>query len=186
MALFLQAARSTATGQYVHDKGNPLNYRDDIDIIVFRENTQGLYSGVEFSPLTKIVYDALMTHPKMKKFKNIPLDEIAISTRIFTKKVCRNIITQGFEYAKKFKIISTRKRHYIKYKFPKGFVKDHHIYHGAKGYLFLVELFSKRIKVDRSEHDRHLWVSKDEAMEILTHENHKNALEYVWERHKLS
>jgi 3-isopropylmalate dehydrogenase len=84
-------------------KGNPLNYRDDIDIIVFRENTQGLYSGVEFSPLTRIVYDALMTHPKMKKFKNIPLDEIAISTRIFTKKVCQNIITQGFEYAKKFK-----------------------------------------------------------------------------------
>jgi len=26
--------------------GNPLNYRDDIDIIVFRENTEDLYSGV--------------------------------------------------------------------------------------------------------------------------------------------
>src|SRR5512136_530181 len=32
-------------------KGNPLNYRDDIDIVVFRENTQCLYSGVEFSPV---------------------------------------------------------------------------------------------------------------------------------------
>ncbi len=84
-------------------EGNPLNYRDDIDIVVFRENTQGLYSGVEFSPLPKIVFDALMIHPKMKKFEKVPLDEIAISTRIFTKNACRSIITQGFEYAKKFK-----------------------------------------------------------------------------------
>ena len=28
--------------------GNPLNYRDDIDIVVFRENTEGMYIGVEF------------------------------------------------------------------------------------------------------------------------------------------
>jgi len=28
--------------------GNPLNYRDDIDLVVFRENTEGLYAGVEF------------------------------------------------------------------------------------------------------------------------------------------
>lgn len=84
-------------------KGNPLNYRDDIDIVVFRENTQCLYAGVEFSPLPKVVFDALMTHPKMKQFQNVPLDEIAISTRIFTKNGCRSIINQGFEYAKKFK-----------------------------------------------------------------------------------
>ncbi len=84
-------------------KGNPLNYRDDIDIIVFRENTQGLYSGVEFSPVPKIVFDALMTHPKMKQFEKVPLDDIAISTRIFTKNGCHSIITQGFEYAKNSK-----------------------------------------------------------------------------------
>src|SRR5512142_1592379 len=30
--------------------GNPLNFRDDIDLVVFRENTEDLYSGVEFSP----------------------------------------------------------------------------------------------------------------------------------------
>ncbi|MFB3090281.1 MAG: isocitrate/isopropylmalate family dehydrogenase, partial [Gammaproteobacteria bacterium] len=28
--------------------GNPLNYRDDIDLVVFRENTEDLYVGVEF------------------------------------------------------------------------------------------------------------------------------------------
>lgn len=82
--------------------GNPLNYRDDIDIVVFRENTEDLYAGVEFRPLPQQVFDALMTHKKMKKFAHVPLDEIAVSCRIFTKKACRSIITQGFEYAKKY------------------------------------------------------------------------------------
>ena len=31
--------------------GNPLNYQDDIDLVVFRENTEGLYGGVEWSPV---------------------------------------------------------------------------------------------------------------------------------------
>ena len=86
---------------------------------------------------------------------------------------------------KKFKVIA-RTRHYMKYKFPKGFVKDNHIFYGAKGYVFVVEFFSKKVKVDRNEHDKYMWVSKDEALEILTHENHKNALKYVCERYNLS
>jgi 3-isopropylmalate dehydrogenase len=81
--------------------GNPLNYRDDIDLVVFRENTEGLYAGVEFRPMTKEVFSALMSHEKMKKFQDIPLDEIAVSCRIFTKKACRNIVRQAFEYARK-------------------------------------------------------------------------------------
>jgi len=80
--------------------GNPLNYRDDIDLVVFRENTEGLYSGVEFRPLDKNVFTALMSHKKMKKFENVPLDEIAVSCRIFTKKACQNIVRQAFEYAR--------------------------------------------------------------------------------------
>jgi len=82
-------------------EGNPLNYRDDIDLVVFRENTEGLYAGVEFHPVPQNVFDALSVHPKMKKFADTPLDELAISTRIFTKKGCRSIVTQAFEYAKK-------------------------------------------------------------------------------------
>jgi 3-isopropylmalate dehydrogenase len=83
--------------------GNPLNYRDDIDLVVFRENTEDLYSGVEFRPLPKQVFDALMTHKKMKRFANVPLDEIAVSCRIFTKKACQSIVRQAFEYAKEHK-----------------------------------------------------------------------------------
>jgi len=83
--------------------GNPLNYRDDIDLVVFRENTEDLYAGVEFRPLPKQVFDALMTHKKMKRFALIPLDEIAVSCRIFTKKACQSIVRQAFEYAKEHK-----------------------------------------------------------------------------------
>jgi isocitrate/isopropylmalate dehydrogenase len=84
-------------------KGNPLNYRDDIDLVVFRENTEGLYAGVEFRPLPKPVFDALMTHKKMKRFAQVPLDEIAVSCRIFTKNACQSIVRQAFQYAKEHK-----------------------------------------------------------------------------------
>ncbi len=85
-------------------KGNPLNYKDDIDLVVFRENTEGLYSGVEFHPLPKEVMESLLeNHPKMKRFTDTPLEDIALSCRIFTRKACQSIVRQGFEYAKKFK-----------------------------------------------------------------------------------
>jgi len=83
--------------------GNPLNYRDNIDLIIFRENTEGMYAGVEFFPLPQSVRDALMAHPKMKAFQDTPLDEIALSTRIMTKKGCGRIVRAAFEYARKNK-----------------------------------------------------------------------------------
>jgi len=82
-------------------KGNPLNFRDDIDLVVFRENTEDLYAGVEFHPVPQVVFDALMTHPKMKAFSKVPLNDMAISTRIITRKASDNIVRQAFEYAKK-------------------------------------------------------------------------------------
>ncbi|MFH1728100.1 MAG: isocitrate/isopropylmalate dehydrogenase family protein [Pseudomonadota bacterium] len=83
-------------------KGNPLNYKDDIDLVVFRENTEGLYSGIEFRPVPEKLFALLKElHPKMKKFENVPLDEMAISSRIMTKAKCENIVNQGFKYAQK-------------------------------------------------------------------------------------
>jgi 3-isopropylmalate dehydrogenase len=83
--------------------GNPLNYKDEIDIAIFRENTEGMYGGVEFFPLPQDVFDVLDTnHPKMKKFAHHGVENIAMSTRIMTKHGCENIVRQAFEYAKKF------------------------------------------------------------------------------------
>ncbi|KYK38537.1 MAG: isocitrate/isopropylmalate dehydrogenase family protein [Theionarchaea archaeon] len=81
-------------------KGNPLNYRDDIDIVVFRENTEGLYSGVEFYPLPEEVKNALLIHPKMEPFAEVANEDLAVSCRIFTRKSCQRIVKAAFEYAK--------------------------------------------------------------------------------------
>jgi len=82
-------------------EGNPLNYRDDIDLVVFRENTQGLYAGVEFHPLPDGVRSALETYsPRMAAFQNVTSDDIALSCRIFTREGCRRIVRKAFEYAK--------------------------------------------------------------------------------------
>ncbi len=83
-------------------KGNPLNLRDDIDIVVFRENTEGLYSGIEFHPVPADIMRLFAEHePKARRFADVPLDDIAITVRLFTRKACRSIVTQAFEYAKK-------------------------------------------------------------------------------------
>ncbi len=84
--------------------GNPLNYRDDIDIVVFRENTEDLYSGVEFHPLPSEVMDVLLKHhQRMRKFEKTPLEDIAVSLRIVTRVAAQNIVRDAFEYAKKHK-----------------------------------------------------------------------------------
>ena len=92
--------------------GNPLNYRGNkitnpsgedvaIDQVVFRENTEGMYGGVEFFPLPESVYTALCANPKMKKWIDKGLENVALSTRIMSKQGCINICKQAFEFAKK-------------------------------------------------------------------------------------
>jgi isocitrate/isopropylmalate dehydrogenase len=81
--------------------GNPLNYKEGIDLVIFRENTEGMYAGVEFLPLPQAVRDALLIHPKMRRFKDVPAGEIAVSTRIMTKSACARIVRAAFEFARK-------------------------------------------------------------------------------------
>lgn len=92
-------------------KGNPLNFirrgtgnaieEPAINTVIFRQNTEGLYAGVEWTNPPKVVRDALETNPKMKAFASVPSEEMAISTRIVTKKASERIIRAAFEYAKK-------------------------------------------------------------------------------------
>jgi 3-isopropylmalate dehydrogenase len=81
--------------------GNPLHLRDDINLVVFRENTEGMYGGVEFHPLPPEVFDALCVHPKMKKFGDRGLENLALSTRIMSRQGCESIVRAAFEYAQK-------------------------------------------------------------------------------------
>jgi isocitrate/isopropylmalate dehydrogenase len=82
-------------------EGNPLNYRDDIDLVVFRENTEGLYAGIEFHPLPDKLREALEAlSPRMAAFEDAPSEDIALSARIFTRKGCRRIVRAAFEFAR--------------------------------------------------------------------------------------
>ena len=85
--------------------GNSLNYRDDIDLVVFRENTEGMYGGVEWFPLPKKVADAMadpeVGHPqRMKRWYERGLENVAVSTRIMSRQGCESICRQAFDYAK--------------------------------------------------------------------------------------
>ncbi len=86
--------------------GNPLNFeqRSDIDWVIFRENTEGMYGGVEFHPLPGEVFDVIAKHNKaIAKFEKFGLENIAMSTRIMSRQMCANIVKQAFEFARKFK-----------------------------------------------------------------------------------
>lgn len=95
-------------------KGNPLNFvrrgkgnsieEPLVDVVIFRQNTEGLYSGVEWTNPPEQVYQALRTHPKFtENFGDVPKDELSISTRIFTRKATERIIIAAFEHAKKYR-----------------------------------------------------------------------------------
>lgn len=80
--------------------GNPLNYREGIDIVVFRENTQGLYSGVEFHPVPDEVRQALSKHNKnMRRFDDVAAEDMALTLRIITREGARRIVRKAFDYA---------------------------------------------------------------------------------------
>lgn len=94
-------------------KGNPLNFirrgmgdaieEPLVDVAIFRQNTEGLYGGVEWSNPPEEVYNALYTHPKfVKNFKDVPKEELSVSTRIFTRKATERILRAAFNYAVKF------------------------------------------------------------------------------------
>ena len=91
--------------------GNPLNFirrrgagfeEPPVNVVIFRQNTEGLYAGVEWTDPPGEVRSALETHPKMARFKDVPGEDLAISTRIFTRKACRRIVGEAFAYARKF------------------------------------------------------------------------------------
>src|SRR5215471_18656823 len=91
--------------------GNPLNYirkRVDggfdeplIDTTVFRQGTEGMYAGIEWTNPPDNVRAALSSHSKFKAFANVPGADLAASVRIITRPAARRIVKAAFEYATK-------------------------------------------------------------------------------------
>jgi 3-isopropylmalate dehydrogenase len=89
--------------------GNPLNFirrgadggavEPRVNAVIFRQNTEGLYGGVEWTNPPDQVWDALDTHPKFAAFRDVPREDLAVSTRIFTRAKCRRICQEAFAYA---------------------------------------------------------------------------------------
>jgi isocitrate dehydrogenase (NAD+) len=84
--------------------GNPLNFKEGINLVVFRENTEDLYSGVEFNSVPKELSDTLAKLSKpFAAFKDLPEDQYAVSCKINTRKGSERIVRSAFEFARRFK-----------------------------------------------------------------------------------
>jgi 3-isopropylmalate dehydrogenase len=89
--------------------GNPLNFvrrtpdgdveEPQIDAVIFRQGTEGLYVGVEWTDPPAEVRAALSAHPRFDNFTAESGADLAVSTRIFTRRACRHIVRSAFEYA---------------------------------------------------------------------------------------
>jgi len=92
--------------------GNPLNFirkksgggfeEPIVNVVIFRQNTEGLYAGVEWTNPPEAVRAALATHPKFKPFAATPGPDLAISVRIITRAAARKICQAAFEWARKY------------------------------------------------------------------------------------
>jgi 3-isopropylmalate dehydrogenase len=83
--------------------GNPLNYKEGLDLVVFRENTEDLYAGVEFGPVPAELQQTLSTLSKpFSAFSSLPLTEYAVSCKINTRKGSERIVRAAYEFARKF------------------------------------------------------------------------------------
>jgi 3-isopropylmalate dehydrogenase len=83
--------------------GNPLNYKEGLDLVVFRENTEDLYAGVEFSPVPAELAETLGKLSKaFAPFGALPGSEYAVSCKINTKKGSERIARAAFDFARTF------------------------------------------------------------------------------------
>jgi 3-isopropylmalate dehydrogenase len=82
--------------------GNQLNYREGVDLVVFRENTEDLYAGVEFAPVPAELAGTLGKQSKaFAPFAGLAPEDYAISCKINTRKGSERIVRAAFEFARK-------------------------------------------------------------------------------------
>jgi len=83
--------------------GNSLNYREGLDLVVFRENTEDLYAGVEFAPVPDELAQTLGRLSKpFGAFARLPGGEYAVSCKINTRKGSERIVRAAFDFARTF------------------------------------------------------------------------------------
>jgi isocitrate/isopropylmalate dehydrogenase len=82
---------------------NPLNYKEGIDLVVFRENTEDLYAGVEFGTVPAELAAVLgKLSNNFAPFQQLRGDEYAISCKVNTRAGSERIVREAFEFARRF------------------------------------------------------------------------------------
>jgi 3-isopropylmalate dehydrogenase len=80
--------------------GNPLNFKEGIELMVFRENTEDLYAGVEFGPVPDELAEVLNRLSKnFAPFAKLPGDEYALSCKLNSRAGSERIARAAFEFA---------------------------------------------------------------------------------------
>ncbi len=82
--------------------GNSLNYKEGLDFVMFRENTEDLYSGVEFNPVPDELAAVLRAQSKaFSPFAGLSGDQYAVSCKINTRHGSERIVRAAFEFARR-------------------------------------------------------------------------------------
>jgi 3-isopropylmalate dehydrogenase len=68
-------------------------------MVIFRENTEGLYCGVEYRPVPPNLRNVLQEHPHMQRFVDVQSEDMAISCRVVTRRAVQAITRKAFDYA---------------------------------------------------------------------------------------
>ncbi len=92
--------------------GNPLNFirkkpgggfeEPQVNVVVFRQNTEGLYCGVEWTNPPQAVREALASHAKFRPFAKVKGEDLAVSVRIITRPAAERISRAAFQWARKY------------------------------------------------------------------------------------
>jgi 3-isopropylmalate dehydrogenase len=82
--------------------GNALNYKEAVDLVVFRENTEDLYAGVEFLPVPSELAETLgkLSRP-FSAFADLAEGEYALSCKINTRRGSQRIARAAYEFARR-------------------------------------------------------------------------------------
>ncbi|MBK7860815.1 MAG: isocitrate/isopropylmalate dehydrogenase family protein [Archangiaceae bacterium] len=91
-------------------EGNPLNFvrrrgegleEPTLDTTVVMQNTECLYSGVEWGPLPDGVRRALDAHPQMRPFDAVASSDLAVSARVLSRGACERAARAAFALARR-------------------------------------------------------------------------------------
>lgn len=76
-----------------------LGESNPVDVIVVRENTEGLYAGLEVHPTPQSLVGALDAARRAPHLRECAPEDLALSVRVTTRTGCQRIVARAFELA---------------------------------------------------------------------------------------